>query len=375
MTGETVDGLRVLVVTSYGDHTALTGGRLRRDNVVRGLRDSGHVVDRLDVPARPGPRSAARAAAISLSGDFRARVRSADAVYVGDVFCLPMLPVLRGLRVPVLVDLVDSPYRLVGSAPRSTLRERVSAVSQDLQLVPVMQWLLPMADAVTYISAEDVEADAARVSRLPRPTIVPNGIHEQLLELGMETPPADGYLAWLADWVYPPNRESLWWFVHEVAPHLPDDALERVRLFGHGDPFGGMDEDDATQRAAATVQRGGFVDDLAEVYAGSRAVIAPVTRGAGMNNKVLEPLAAGRQLVTTPVGTRGLAEEIRAHVRVADDGPGFAEAVIETLGEPWSAPRAEEARRSVATMSWQRSATAMDAALRELVARDRAPRR
>lgn len=366
-----MSGLHVLVVTSYGDHTALTGGRLRRDNVVRGLRASGHTVDRLDIPAPPGPRSAARATWVSLTPAFRRRVHAADVVLLGDVFCLPMMPALRRTRVPVLVDLVDSPYRLVGSAPRSTLRERVSAVAQDAQLVPVMQVLLPMADVVSYISDEDVTADAERVRRLPVAHVVPNGIHPQLSAVELEAPPEDGYLAWLADWIYPPNQESLRWFAREVAPLLSDDVLARVTLFGNGEPWATAEAGVAAARAAALMGRGGFVEELADVYRGARAVVAPVTRGAGMNNKVLEPLAAGRELLTTSVGVRGLSDAIRGGVRQADDGPTFARELEAMLREPWDRARVERARESVSAMSWERSGREMDAAVREVAARGR----
>jgi hypothetical protein len=366
-----MSGLHVLVVTSYGDHTALTGGRLRRDNVVRGLRTSGHTVDRLDVPARPGPRSAARATWMSMMPAFRRRVRAADVVLVGDVFCLPTMPVLRRMGVPVLVDLVDSPYRLVGSAPRSTVRERLSAAAQDAQLVPVMQVLLPMADAVSYISDEDVSADAERVRRLPTSYVVPNGIHPELSAVELEAPPEDGYLAWLADWTYPPNQESLRWFTREVVPLLPDEVLARVTLFGNGEPWATAHVGEDAGRAAAVMARGGFVEELADVYRGSRAVVAPVTRGAGMNNKVLEPLAAGRELLTTSVGVRGLSDAIREGVRQADDGPTFVRELEEMLGEPWDRARAEKARESVSAMSWERSGKEMDVAVREVAARGR----
>ena len=135
-----MSGLNVLVVTSYGDHTALTGGRLRRDNIVTELRLRGAHVDRIDVPARPGIRSAVRAAGLSRTADLRKRARRRDVVLLGDVFCLPMMPCLRRLHVPVVLDLVDSPYRLVASAPRTSARARAAATAQAWQLVPVMQW-------------------------------------------------------------------------------------------------------------------------------------------------------------------------------------------------------------------------------------------
>ena len=239
-------------------------------------------------------------------------------------------------------------------------------MTQAAQLIPVMQVLLPMTDGVSYISEEDVRADADRVRRLPQTYVVPNGIAPQLAALELVPPPEDGYLAWLADWIYPPNQESLRWFLREVAPLLADDVLARVRLFGNGDPFATAEADPASTRAAALMGRAGFVQDLVDVYRDARAVIAPVTRGAGMNNKVLEPLAAGRDLLTTSVGVRGLSDEVRDVVRLADGGAAFAKEIQELVTEPWNVPRAELARKSVSAMSWDRSATIMNVALQEV---------
>lgn len=357
---EPVSPLKIFACTSYGPHTALTGGRLRRDNVLAALERRGHAVDRLDVPARPGVRSAIAAARLALTSSFRSRVRMADVVLMGDVFCLPMMPVLRRTGRPTVVDLVDSPYRLVGAAPRGTAGEWMTAMAQVAQLRPVMQVLLPMADGVTYISAEDRDADAARVRALPPASVVPNGVQSDLFDVALTTPPAGGYLAWLADWTYAPNRESYAWFVDQVAPQLPDDVLARVRTFGAGDPRRSRNADD---RAHRLVAHAGFVDPLSAVYDGARGIVAPVVRGAGVNNKVLEPLAAGRPVVTTRVGTRGLPSTITEHLRVGATGDGFAAAILDLLGSPFDPADAESARAAVASLSWDTAGEAMEGAL------------
>lgn len=360
---EPVPPLKIFACTSYGPHTALTGGRLRRDNVLAALARRGHAIDRLDVPARPGVRSALTAGRLALTGSFRARAGGADVVLMGDVFCLPMMPVLRRTGPPTVVDLVDSPYRLVGAAPRGTVGEWASATAQAAQLLPVMQVLLPMADGVTYISAEDRDADAARVRTLPPATVVPNGVQTDLFDVTLTTPPGEGYLAWLADWTYAPNRESYAWFVDEVAPLLSDDVLAKVRTFGAGDPRRSRNGDENGRRVHRLVSHAGFVDPLSAVYDGARGIVAPVVRGAGVNNKVLEPLAAGRPVVTTTVGTRGLPSTITAHLRVGATGDGFASAILDLLAMPFDEAEADSARSAVASLSWDTAGEAMEGAL------------
>lgn len=352
--------LRIFACTSYGPHTALTGGRLRRDNVLAALAGRGHEINRLDLPARPGVRSAIAAGKLSLTAEFRRRVRAADIVLMGDVFCMPMMPILSLTGRPTVVDLVDSPYRLVAAAPRGTAAERASALAQSAQLVAVMQVLLPMADAVTYISEEDREVDSARVRRLPPVTIVPNGVHTKLFDVRLTVPPADGYLAWLADWTYAPNRESFVWFAREVAPRLPDTVLARVRLFGTGDPRTARLCGERVQRL---VEHAGFVDPLSAVYEGARAIVAPVVRGAGVNNKVLEPLAAGRPVVTTTVGTRGLSAAISERLRVGATGDALAAQILNLLIDTYTVADAEFARAAVRSLSWDAAGRAMEAAL------------
>lgn len=355
--------MRIFAITSYGRHTALTGGRLRRDNLFAAVAQRGHAVDRLDLSARPGIRSALAGGLLALTGRLRERSRGADVILLGDVFCLPMIPALARVGKPVVIDLVDSPYRLVGTAPRGNIRERAAALGQAVQLLPVMHMLLPMADGVTYISAEDEVVDVARVRRLPPTTIVPNGIDPALSAASLTPPPADGYLAWLADWTYAPNRESFAWFVSDVAPWLSDTALERLRLFGAGDPRALRPGNSKWERIRRLVRHAGFVEPLSTVYREARAVLAPVIRGAGISNKVLEPLAAGRPVLTTSIGMRGLPATIAPHVQVAENGESLAAKVEFLLDAATRIEGIEDARAAVRSLDWESAGAAMETAL------------
>lgn len=358
--------LKVLAITSYGPHTALTGGRLRRDNVVAALRGLGHRVDRVDVPARPGVAAGLKSFQMSTRRVLLRRVRSADVVLLGDIFCLPAVPLIRAQRVPVVADLVDSAYRLVGSTPRNTWRQALAAALECAQLVPVMHGLVPLVSGVSYISRADLDHDAERIGRrFPLAEVVPNGIDQQLRAAPLVPPRRDGYIAWLADWTYAPNRESLSWFVDQVLPHLPDEVAARIRLFGPGDPLrhASLPPDGRWTLMASA----GFVEDLFHVYRDAAVVIAPVVRGAGINNKVLEPLAAGRAVVTTEVGGRGLSDAMLARVRRTADPQTFATLVTQVLDEDWDAAEAQGARDAVTALSWSDSGERMACLLHRVV--------
>jgi glycosyltransferase involved in cell wall biosynthesis len=76
----------------------------------------------------------------------------------------------------------------------------------------------------------------------------------------------------------------------------------------------------------------GFVEDLRPLYAGASVVAAPLEVSAGTNIKVLEAMAAGRTVVSTPVGCAGLGLEDGIDALIRGDWPSFADAVCALLG-------------------------------------------
>lgn len=350
--------MRVFAVTSYGRHTPMTGGRMRRDHLLSGLAELGHEVDRLTLEGRPGAATGVRSVRAALDRSVVARVREADVVLLADVFTAPLAPSVRRTKRPMVLDLCDSPYRLLADAPRRTAADRASYLSQRAQLVPVMHGLAPMVDRLTYISEDDSRVDLRIVPRLPEHTLVPNGIAPELFELPLDGAQGDGYVGWAADWSYAPNRESLSWFAREVVPLLPPAVMDRFLLFGPQDPLRSLG------LVGGRLRYGGFAPTLAGLYEGAAVLVAPVLRGAGMKNKVLEPLAAGRPVLTTPEGVKGLPAHVTECVDVADAEPmAFAKAVIRALETPLSPERAAQRRASVSRWTWRGATAAMESAL------------
>jgi len=68
-----------------------------------------------------------------------------------------------------------------------------------------------------------------------------------------------------------------------------------------------------------------FQDDL---------FVCPLRVGAGVKNKVLEAMAAGMPVVTTPLGCEGLAVTPDEHLVVAETSIEFAEAIVQLVNNP-----------------------------------------
>jgi glycosyltransferase involved in cell wall biosynthesis len=71
----------------------------------------------------------------------------------------------------------------------------------------------------------------------------------------------------------------------------------------------------------------GFVSDVREAYRNAAIVLAPLTASAGTNIKVLEAMAMGRVVVSTPAGVNGLEVTPDKDVIVTTSPAEMAEAI------------------------------------------------
>ncbi|MSV30875.1 MAG: glycosyltransferase [Bryobacterales bacterium] len=99
----------------------------------------------------------------------------------------------------------------------------------------------------------------------------------------------------------------------------------------------------------------GFVEDLRPLYARAAVVVVPLLVSAGTNIKVMEAMAAGKPVVSTPVGCTGLGLQDGHDIMIRSDFTAFADAVCALLADPPArAAIAGNARRTVEQrFSWQ----------------------
>ena len=86
----------------------------------------------------------------------------------------------------------------------------------------------------------------------------------------------------------------------------------------------------------------GFVSDVRSAYRRASVVVAPLTASAGTNIKILEAMAMGKAIVSTPAGINGL--DVAAGVLMESTPGGFAAAVRRCLTD--SAERTQLGRRA-----------------------------
>jgi polysaccharide biosynthesis protein PslH len=140
-----------------------------------------------------------------------------------------------------------------------------------------------------------------------------------------ETP---GLVLFTGTFTHLPNRDAARWLATEIVPALrarrPD---ARLRIVGSAPP------PEILALAGPAVEVIGDAPSLDPHLAAASVVVAPVRTGGGMRMKVLEALALGKAVATTPRGAEGFTEFGTPPLRIADDVDGLAAEIADLLGD------------------------------------------
>ncbi len=205
------------------------------------------------------------------------------------------------------------------------------------------------ADAVLACS----DADAALLHTLAGGTeirVVPNGVD---LQANRPAPPSDdagARLVFVGQMGWFPNRDGVEWFLREVFPRILATRPDAEFLL-----VGKSDGLDIPADVAPRVRLAGFVPDLRPLVHDAAIYVVPLRAGSGTRLKVLEAMALGKAIVTTSIGSEGIALRDGHSALYADDAGAFAGATLALLDDPERAARLGSAARACAesTYGWE----------------------
>jgi GT2 family glycosyltransferase/glycosyltransferase involved in cell wall biosynthesis len=206
------------------------------------------------------------------------------------------------------------------------------------------------------------EQDRRVVTSTPAVTLA-NGVDLERFHPG-DTAPEPRRILFIGSFAHRPNVMAAEFFVNDVWPLLHGAALHIIAGARH------QQYTVAANLAQPGITLDGFVADVRPAYRRAALVVAPLTASAGTNIKVLEAMAMGKCVVSTPAGVNGLnliAGEDFVLVQTAQE---MAAAIEKLLDAPDGRSRIEAAARARVERdySWDAIARAQSALYRELMA-------
>ncbi len=127
--------------------------------------------------------------------------------------------------------------------------------------------------------------------------------------------------------LHPANVDAALWIAKDIMPLLRRQR-PGVRLW----IVGGHAPESVRALASEDIDVLGYVPEVRPLLEQAGVIVAPVRIGGGMRMKVLEAMALGKAVVTTPLGAEGLSfgEELPP-LKISADAEGIASAASELL--------------------------------------------
>jgi hypothetical protein len=164
-------------------------------------------------------------------------------------------------------------------------------------------------------------------------------------------PPSDNCIGvWVGGMNDAYNCEAVKYFASAILPRVRDEVPNfRWRVVGRDPPKLLVD---LAANPKSGIELVGFVEDIICEYAGAAIVLVPLTSGGGTKLKVLEAMAMGRAVVTTPIGAEGIVVRDGVEMEIADSAAEFARKTVRLLLDPQRAALIAAAARALAERSY-----------------------
>jgi len=228
-------------------------------------------------------------------------------------------------------------------------------------------------DAVWTVSENDRRAAVEEGSRPESTFAIANGVDVSRF-VPQPAPKGVPEVLYVGSFRHLPNILGFEHLRRDVMPRIwnrfPEVRLRVVAGLRHEMYWRSLAPTGISQPLDPRIEIEGFIEDLRPVYARASAVAVPLEVSAGTNIKVLEALASGKAVITTPTGCAGLDLHSGQDALICPDWEEFARCICEVLSSPALRTYLETEGRRTAEQrfSWHASAEAAYRSYIELMA-------
>jgi sugar transferase (PEP-CTERM/EpsH1 system associated) len=249
---------------------------------------------------------------------------------------------------PHVLDMVD-----VDSAKWSALAAHARGprkwiYKREVACLAPFEARVALSSHATIVVNEREQAELMKLAPSARTVVVRNGVDIDFFRPA--GPPAAGaQVVFCGVFNYAPNEDAALWFLREVWPAVLAARSDATLALVGAHPTRVLR--DAADRATR-VDVTGAVPDVRPYLWGSAVAIAPIWTARGVQNKVLEAVAAGLPTVVTPAVMGGLPTHVLPACTAAATPDEFAKSVLAVLAAPPEARRAIARSADLTAMRW-----------------------
>ena len=277
--------------------------------------------------------------------------RSPDLVFV---YCTGVAPLasLPSLKpIPFVLDMVD-----VDSAKWAALAQTAApplswVYAREARLLRTFERDVTLRAASTFVVTEKEQNTLMSIAPGAPIDVIPNGVDASRFRRPESEETSTLSVVFCGVMNYEPNVAGVQWMAREVWPLVRRQVASAEFKIVGSHPTGAVR---ALAASEAGIEVTGQVPDVRPYLWNAAVGVAPLLTARGIQNKVLEALAAALPVVVTPVVHEGLPSEVLGAVESAADAPAFAAAIVKLLRLTPRDRRALAARADLAALSWER---------------------
>src|SRR6202035_4073932 len=192
-----------------------------------------------------------------------------------------------------------------------------------------------IVDRVVTMSEKDRGLALREGVSTTRAIALPNGVDLERFQPS-RNPVDPRRLLFIGSFAHLPNVLAVDFFLREVWPQLqPLDVTLHIIAGARREYYLARYQDrvrlDLGQRGLEVED---FVADVRPAYQRAAVVVAPLLASAGTNIKIMEAMAMGKAIVSTPAGINGLDLQVGVDVMLANTGEEMSQAILDLLAQP-----------------------------------------
>ena len=199
-----------------------------------------------------------------------------------------------------------------------------------------------LQSAFGHIVCSPRERDRLRqINPSARIEVVENGVDTHYFAPDASDPATPRHIVFVGAMDYFPNSEAAVFFVTHIWPDVRMRMNDAELLIVGANPGPSV----LALRHLPGVKVTGMVPDVRPYYRDALAAVVPLRTGAGTRLKILEAMAAGVPVVSTPLGAEGLEVADGENILLvnADDAKGWADRITSLAESPTRRARLTDA--------------------------------